>query len=266
MLRCRTTTATHSSRSGFHQSASILSKRLRCHCIFRLAIDQLRHTIVWLRKYRNRCVPHHTLDQCFHLLRSSRTVDANRIDAKRLQHDHRRLRCRAEQRLSIAVKGHADHDRQITDLFNGDHACTRLRKAHHRLYKEQIDTCLHEDLCLFLIYIHQFLKRQITDRLKLSARHRHITRDKSTMILLCDCRPCQVNQLHVHLVNLILEMIFGKLDPVRRKSRRKQNIRSCLNICALQFDQVLRMLQNPFLRAYTNRHSCLHQVTSGCTI
>ena len=86
------------------------------------------------------------------------------------------------------------------------------------------------------------------------------------MILLCDCRPCQVNQLHVHLANLILEMIFGKLDPVRRKGRRKQNIRSCLNICALQFDQVLRMLQNPFLRAYTNRHACLHQVTSGCTI
>ena len=132
--------------------------------------------------------------------------------------------------------------------------------------KEQIDTCLHEDLCLFLIYIHQFLKRQITDRLKLSASHRHITRDKSTMILLCDCRPRQVNQLHVHLANLILEMIFGKLDPVRRKGRRKQNICSCLNICALQFDQVLRMLQNPFLRAYTNRHACLHQVTSGCTI
>ena len=59
--------------------------------------------------------------------------------------------------------------------------------------KEQIDTCLHEDLCLFLIYIHQFLKRQITNRLKLSAGHRHISCDKPTMVLLFDCRPCQIN-------------------------------------------------------------------------
>ena len=59
--------------------------------------------------------------------------------------------------------------------------------------KEQIDTCFHKDLRLFLIHIDQLFKRKITNRLKLSAGHRHISCDKPAMILLFDCRPCQIN-------------------------------------------------------------------------
>jgi cysteine desulfurase len=78
--------------------------------------------------------------------------------------------------------------------------------------------------------------------------------------------PGKCYQLRVDFFQPLLQTIFFQFDPVSGKRGGIYDMAAGFYIPPLQLEQYLRIFQHPAFRTHANRHTCLHQIRSRCTI
>ena len=179
MIRSGTTAASDHSGTCLYYKFHVSSKLFRCHFVYTLVVHKLRHSGIWLRKYRYERYTFHLFHKLDHLVRSSRTVYSYRRNPKVLKDVYSCNRISSIKCTPIFIEGQTGYNRKLRHFICCYDSCSRLRKTHHRLHYQEITSTFIEHLYLLFVYIYQFFKLKFAHRVEHLTGHGDVSCDKS---------------------------------------------------------------------------------------
>ena len=133
-----------------------------------------------------------------HLPGADRAVQPERVDFHPLHDLQDCHHIRSAQRATFCVTCKGDKDRFPADTAHGKNRSTRFGQSHHRFDHKQIHACFLKGCGLLRIDLHQFLKRDVSQRREKMPGRSNVPRDQSFPR---GCITGQRNQTEVEILH-----------------------------------------------------------------
>ena len=263
VVRGRAAAATDRGGTEFCDLLHVAGELLRADVIDGAAIHGFRKTGVRVHKHRDVGGLHEALHDRDHLGRSEGAVHAECIDAEALEHGDHRLRCTARQHFSTAIEDTGDEDRQIAVFLRREHRRLRLVGVVHRLDQHEIRTLAGTDPHDLAEDVDRVVEGEVAHRCEQLAGRTDVEGHIGILVT-AGLRACFLRELHRGRHDLV--QVLRELETIRAEGVRVIDIRTCLEISAVQVDDPVRMKEVPGLRQLARLQPLLLQDGAGAAI
>ena len=259
----RAAAATDGGRTERGDLLHIAGEFLRADIIDGLSVDGLRKTGVRIHKHRHVGGLHEALHDRDHLGRSERAVHAERIDAETFEHGNHRLRRTARQHFSTAVEDTGDEDRQIAVFLRREHRRLRLVGVVHRLDQHEIRTLAGTDPHDLTEDVDRVVEGEVAHRREQLAGRTDIEGHVGILVT-AGLRARFLRELHCRRHDLV--EVLRELQAIRAEGVRVIDVRTGLEIAAVQVEDTLRVEEIPGLRQLPRLQALLLQDGAGTPV
>ena len=241
----------------------VAGELLRADVIDGPAVHGLWKTGVRIHEHRHVGRLHEALHDRDHLSRSERAVYAERIDTEALEHGDHRLRRTARQHFSTAVEDAGDEDRQIAVFLRREHRGLRLIGVVHRLDQHEIRTLAGTDPYDLAKDVDRVVEGEVAHRREQLARRTDVERHVGVVIT-AGLRARFLRELHRRRHDFV--EVLRELETVRAEGVRVIDVRTGLEIAAVQVEDPVRVEEIPGLRQLPRLQPLLLQDGAGATV
>ena len=263
VVRGRAAAATDRGCTEFCDLLHVAGECLRVDVIDGAAVDRLRKTGVRVYKHRDVGGLHEALHDRDHLGRSERAVHAERIDAEALEHGDHRLRRTARQHLPTAVEDAGDENRQIAVFLRGKHSRLCFVRVVHRLDQHEIRTLTGTDPYDLAEDVDRVVEGEVAHRREQLAGRADVEGHVGILVT-ASLRARFLRKFYSGGHDFV--EVLRELQAIRAESVRVVDVRTGLEIAAVQVEDTLRVEEIPGLRQLPRLQALLLQDGAGATV